>query len=75
MRAIIEWIDRAVDATFIAPEGFEATMLQAMCDGMFTVGSVRDGELGFTLTAYGRAHTDSMPHDVNRLTKDGVKGA
>lgn len=73
MRAIVEWIDRAVDAMLLNPDCFEAQMLQAMLDKMFTIESIAGGEPKFALTDYGRARVDSMPHDTNRITKDGIR--
>jgi hypothetical protein len=68
MRAIIDWIDRAVDASLLHPNGFEGSMLQALFDGVFTITTVRNGEPDFQLTEYGRSRVDSMPHDLKRLT-------
>jgi hypothetical protein len=70
MRAISEWIDRAVDAWLLDPESFEGSMLQAMFDGAFTIASIANGEPRFALTDYGRALGDSMPHDLRRLGVD-----
>lgn len=74
MRAIVDWIDRAVEAWRVDPDGFDGAMLQAMFDGLFTVAAIRDdGALDFQLTADGRARVDSMPHDLSRLTRDGIQ--
>ena len=73
MRAIIEWIDRAVDAWLLDPRGFEASMLEALRDRLFTIASIRNGEPQFVLTDYGRARVDTMPHDLMRITDDGIK--
>jgi hypothetical protein len=74
MRAIIEWIDRAVDAWLLNPDGFEGMMLQSLRDGLFMVESVENSEPRWRLTDYGRARVDSMPHDFERLTKNGISG-
>jgi hypothetical protein len=73
MRAIVEWIDKAVDAMLLDPDCFEGQMLRAMLDKMFTIESIEGGEPKFVLTEYGRAHVDSMPHDTSRITKDGIR--
>lgn len=73
MRVIIEWIDRAVDAWWRDTHGFEGTMLQAIVDGWFTIASMTDGEPRFVLTDDGRARVDSMPHDIQRLTENGIR--
>lgn len=72
MRAVIDWIDRAVDAWLLDPGGFEGSILQAMFDGLFTIGAIGD-EPTFELTEYGRARVDSMPHDLQRLTPEGIQ--
>lgn len=73
MRAIIDWIDGAVDAWLLDPGG-EGAMLQALLDGLFTIASIDGGEPTFQLTDYGRARVDSMPHDVERFTRHGISG-
>jgi hypothetical protein len=73
MRAIVEWIDSAVDAMLLDPDCFEGQMLRAMLDKMFTIESIEGGEPKFGLTDYGRARVDSMPHATTRITRDGIR--
>jgi hypothetical protein len=73
MRAIIDWIDHAVDEWLLDPDSFEGAMLLAMFDEVFTIASVHNGAAAFQLTEYGRARVDSMPNDLRRLTPDGIK--
>lgn len=73
MRAIIAWIDRAVDAMLLDPDGFEGSMLRGLEDDLFTIPSVEDGEPTFSLTEKGRVQVDTMPHDPSRLTSAGIK--
>jgi len=72
MRAIVEWIDRAVDSWLLDPNSFEGRMLDALLEGILSVAAVRDGELRFQLTEKGRAYVDSMPHDPRRLSTNGI---
>lgn len=72
MRAIIEWIDQAVDAMLIDPDCRDAAMLGALREGLFTITSIDGRGPVFQLTDYGRARVDSMPHDPQWLSRDGV---
>lgn len=75
MRAINIWIEQAVDASLLDRNGFEASMLQALEEGTFEILAIGDdGEPRFSLTDYGRARVDSMPHNSERLTPHGVSG-
>jgi hypothetical protein len=75
MRAIVEWIDRAVDAMLLNPDSFEGQMLRALLSNMFTIESFDGNEPNFALTDYGRARVDSMPHNPSQITDSGVRGA
>lgn len=73
MRAIVDWIDRAVDAWLLNPDGFEGSMLHALFEGVFTIAAMHGDSPQFQLTDYGRARVDSMPHDMDRLSDEGIK--